>query len=85
MSVGIKMTVSHWYHVSTYLSLGVICAMLAAAMVFSERKTRRLATSSSPPEQSSPAPVEAETSRLVGLLRVLWRTGAAPIVLTSRP
>ncbi len=38
--VGIKMTVSHWFHVNTYLSLGVICAMLAAAVVFSERRAR---------------------------------------------
>ncbi len=41
--VGIKMTISHWYHMNTYLSLGVICAALVAAVIFSERKTRRLA------------------------------------------
>jgi tellurite resistance protein TerC len=40
--VGIKMTISHWFHVNTYLSLGVICAMLAAAVVLSERRTRQL-------------------------------------------
>ncbi len=40
--VGIKMTISHWVHVNTYLSLGVICAMLVAAVVFSERRARRL-------------------------------------------
>ena len=43
--VGIKMTVSHWYHVNTYLSLGVIVMMLAAAVVFSERKARQLGIS----------------------------------------
>jgi tellurite resistance protein TerC len=40
--VGIKMTISHWFHVNTYLSLGVICVMLAAAVVFSERRARQL-------------------------------------------
>jgi tellurite resistance protein TerC len=43
--VGIKMTVSHWYHLNTYVSLAVICAMLGAAIILSERKTRRLAAS----------------------------------------
>ena len=36
--VGLKMTVSHWFHVSTYLSLAIIVAMLAAAIVFSQRR-----------------------------------------------
>ncbi len=36
--VGVKMTVSHWIHISTYLSLGIIVAMLAAAIVFSQRR-----------------------------------------------
>ena len=36
--VGVKMTVSHWLHISTYLSLGIIVAMLAAAIVFSQRR-----------------------------------------------
>jgi tellurite resistance protein TerC len=40
--VGIKMTVSHWFHVNTYLSLGVICVMLALAVLFSERRARQL-------------------------------------------
>ena len=43
--VGIKMSLSHWVHVNTYLSLGIICAMLAAAVIFSQRKTRSLAMS----------------------------------------
>ena len=42
MFVGLKMTASHWVHLNTYLSLGVIVAMLAAAIVFSRRKERRL-------------------------------------------
>jgi tellurite resistance protein TerC len=36
--VGLKMSVSHWFHVSTYLSLGIIVAMLVAAIVFSQRR-----------------------------------------------
>jgi tellurite resistance protein TerC len=40
--VGVKMTLSHWVHVNTYLSLGVIVAMLVLAIVFSERKARQL-------------------------------------------
>ena len=81
--VGIKMTVSHWYHLNTYLSLGVICAMLAAAVVFSERKTRRLAIvdASSELSQTSPARLGGEVSRLVVLLRVLWRTGQRSLVI----
>jgi tellurite resistance protein TerC len=41
--VGIKMTVANWHHVDTYLSLGVIAFILVAAVVLSERKTKRLA------------------------------------------
>ena len=40
--VGFKMAASHWYHLNTYISLGVILAMLVAAIVFSERKARQL-------------------------------------------
>jgi tellurite resistance protein TerC len=36
--VGLKMTLSHWLHVNTYVSLAVIVAMLTAAVVFSERR-----------------------------------------------
>lgn len=43
--VGIKMAASHWYHLNTYLSLGVILAMLVAAIIFSERKARQLGIS----------------------------------------
>jgi len=40
--VGIKMTVSRWYHMNTYVSLAVIIAMLVAAMVFSVRRANQL-------------------------------------------
>ncbi len=36
--VGLKMSVSHWYHMNTYVSLAVIVAMLIAAIVFSQRR-----------------------------------------------
>ncbi|MEQ8842206.1 MAG: TerC family protein [Acidimicrobiales bacterium] len=39
--VGAKMAASQWYHLETYISLGVILTMMAAAIVFSEAKTRR--------------------------------------------
>jgi tellurite resistance protein TerC len=39
--VGIKMSVSHWYHMNTYVSLAIIVAMLAAAIVFSIRRANR--------------------------------------------
>ena len=37
--VGLKMAVSHWYHMNTYVSLGIIVAMLVAAIVFSLRRS----------------------------------------------
>ena len=40
--VGLKMTVSHWFHVNTYVSLAIIIGMLIAAIVFSIRKARAL-------------------------------------------
>jgi tellurite resistance protein TerC len=40
--VGIKMAASHWYHLNTYVSLGVILGMLVLAVIFSERKARQL-------------------------------------------
>jgi tellurite resistance protein TerC len=36
--VGLKMSVSHWFHLNTYVSLAVIVAMLIAAVVFSRRR-----------------------------------------------
>jgi tellurite resistance protein TerC len=39
--VGAKMAVSEWYHLDTYVSLGIILVILVAAVVFSQRLTRR--------------------------------------------
>ena len=39
--VGVKMAVSHWYHMNTYLSLAIIVTMLVAAIVFSMRRAKR--------------------------------------------
>ncbi len=49
--VGIKMAVSHWYHMNTYLSLAIIVTMLVAAIVFSMRRAKRFL----PLETTSPA------------------------------
>jgi tellurite resistance protein TerC len=38
--VGLKMTVSHWFHLNTYVSLVVILLMLTAAIVFSVRRNK---------------------------------------------
>jgi tellurite resistance protein TerC len=40
--VGIKMAISHWYHMNTYLSLAIIVAILIVAIVFSLRRARKL-------------------------------------------
>ena len=40
--VGIKMAISHWYHMNTYLSLAIIVAILIAAIVFSLRRAKKL-------------------------------------------
>ncbi|MDW3216971.1 MAG: TerC family protein [Acidimicrobiales bacterium] len=39
--VGVKMALSQWHHLDTFVSLGVILAILVAAIVFSELRTRR--------------------------------------------
>ena len=36
--VGLKMSVSHWYHLNTYLSLAIILTMLVTAIVISVRR-----------------------------------------------
>lgn len=41
--VGIKMTISHWIHFNTFLSLAVICALLVAGIIFSIRRNNKLA------------------------------------------
>jgi tellurite resistance protein TerC len=38
--VGIKMTISHWWHFPTAASLGIIVVILAGAIAFSIRKSR---------------------------------------------
>ncbi len=40
--VGAKMAISHWYHLNTYISLGIIVSLLVGAVVFSERRARKL-------------------------------------------
>ena len=40
--VGIKMSISHWVHINTYVSLAIIIAMLAGAIVFSIRRAAEL-------------------------------------------
>ena len=47
--VGLKMAAANWYHLDTFVSLGVILAMLAAAILLSERRTRRLQAAAAPP------------------------------------
>lgn len=46
--VGLKMTIAPWYHVNTFVSLGVIMAILVAAMIFSEIRERRLQAAGEP-------------------------------------
>ena len=36
--VGIKMTIAHWYHMNTYVSLAIIVSMLAVAIIASLRR-----------------------------------------------
>ena len=43
--VGLKMAVSHWYHLDTWISLGVIVLMLIAAVVLSQMKAKQLGLS----------------------------------------
>jgi tellurite resistance protein TerC len=40
--VGTKMAVTQWYHLNTYISLGIIVTILILAIIFSERKARQL-------------------------------------------
>ncbi len=41
--VGVKMAISHWYHMNTFISLTIILSTLVTAIYFSLRYTRRLA------------------------------------------
>ena len=40
--VGVKMSVSHWFHMNTYVSLAIIAVILTVAIVFSIRRANRL-------------------------------------------
>lgn len=40
--VGIKMAISHWYHMNTYLSLTIILSILITAIAFSLRRAKKL-------------------------------------------
>ncbi len=40
--VGLKMAISHWYHMNTYISLGIIVAMISGAIALSILRTKRL-------------------------------------------
>ena len=40
--VGLKMGISHWYHMNTYVSLGIIVAMISGAIALSVLRTKRL-------------------------------------------
>ena len=46
--VGLKMTVSHWIHLNTYMSLAIIVGMLVAAITFSVRHNRTAAPDAAP-------------------------------------
>jgi tellurite resistance protein TerC len=46
--VGVKMGISRWYHMPTALSLGVIIAILATAIVLSLRRSRATPTPAPP-------------------------------------
>jgi tellurite resistance protein TerC len=54
--VGVKMALSHWWHMPTAASLAVIIVILVAAIVFSVRKTRRLAAVESTEESLARRP-----------------------------
>src|SRR5262245_16942675 len=65
--VGVKMAVSHWWHLPTAASLAVIVLILAAAIVFSVRKTRRLeAEAAAAPAAAGSAPSVAEPHSVEG-------------------
>jgi tellurite resistance protein TerC len=51
--VGLKMVVSHWFHMNTYVSLAVILAILIAAIVGSISRTNRGQSSELPQSNKS--------------------------------
>jgi tellurite resistance protein TerC len=52
--VGVKMIISRWYHINTYVSLLVIALVLAASVLFSLQRSRREAFSAVPHEEALP-------------------------------
>ena len=54
--VGVKMGVSHWYHMPTAASLAVILAILVAAILLSVRRPRTT------PTPAPPVPSDGESS-----------------------
>jgi tellurite resistance protein TerC len=57
--VGLKMALSHWLHLNTYVSLVVILGMLAAAIVLSLRRNR-MALASGPTDVADVADVDRD-------------------------
>ena len=52
--VGLKMALSHWIHLNTYVSLAIILGMLTAAIIFCVRRNRISAAPAAPAAQASP-------------------------------
>ena len=48
--VGVKMSISHWFHLNTYVSLAIILTMLTLAITFSVRRNSQLA--GRPPDEA---------------------------------
>jgi predicted tellurium resistance membrane protein TerC len=40
--VGLKMSISHWFHMNTYVSLAIIVTILIAAIIFSIERAKRV-------------------------------------------
>ena len=58
--VGFKMTISHWYHLDTFISLGLILSMLVGAIWVSNRRNAR---SGQAPSLDEPTPEELTRSQ----------------------
>jgi tellurite resistance protein TerC len=59
--VGLKMVVSHWYHLNTYVSLAIILSMLGLAIVLSMRKLRTDGDGGDGHTHSGDAPIVSTT------------------------
>jgi len=51
--VGVKMTISHWYHLNTYVALAIIVALLVTAIALSVARERSVGASDLPPPSPS--------------------------------